>query len=75
MIKAPFTKEQINKLNEYQTSGKFHPFTCGRNHIECEVNKTPRDYEKDGVLIATEEGWICPCGKYRQNWAHDFMVE
>ena len=27
-IKAPFTKEQVDKLNEYQQQGKMHQFTC-----------------------------------------------
>ncbi len=65
-----FTPEKIKELNEYQQNGKYHPYTCDRNHEECEVNIVPRDYSKDGVLIATEEGWICPCGKYKQDWSH-----
>ncbi len=61
------TEEQIDKLNEQQHSGKFHPYTCDRKAEECEVRVIPRNYSKDGILIATEEGWICPCGKYKQN--------
>ena len=57
----------IDKLNELQTMGIVHPYTCDRRATECEVNTVPRDYSKDGILIATEEGWVCPCGMYRQN--------
>ena len=74
-ITAPFNKEQIDALNKYQNSGRFHPFTCDRGEKECEVNIRPRDYSKDGVLIAVEDGWICPCGKYKQDWCHSFMAE
>jgi hypothetical protein len=66
----PWTKEKIDELNATQKSGKFHPYTCDRKSEKCEVNISPRDYTKDGVLIATEEGWICPCGNYRQNLSH-----
>lgn len=31
--------------------------------------------EDEGVLIPTTEGWVCPCGEWKQNWCHDFMVE
>jgi len=74
-MEAPFTDQQIRKLNEFQNAGQFHPFTCDRKAVECETNVTPRDYSKDGVLIATKDGWVCPCGKYTQNWAHKFMGE
>ncbi len=72
-IKAPFSKEQVEKLNEYQGKGEFHPFTCCSDDAggtDCE-----RRNGKEGKLIATEEGWVCPCGKYSQKWAHKFMSE
>lgn len=56
----------ISDLNMEQNSGHIHPYTCDRNATECEVNAIPRDYSKDGVLLATKYGWICPCGKYTQ---------
>lgn len=74
-IKKPFTEEQVEKLTQFQNSGKFHPFTCDRQADECEVNIKPRDYSKDGVLIATENGWVCPCGKYKQDWCYSFMIK
>jgi hypothetical protein len=60
-ITKPFTQEQVRALNQWQTSGSFHPFTC----------------PDDGTdLIAAEAGWWCPHGpcQYRQTWAHDFMA-
>jgi hypothetical protein len=72
---APFTEWQVENLNKFQELGKFHPFTCNGKAVECEKNLNPRDYSKDGVLIATKDGWVCPCGKYTQNWAHKFMTE
>lgn len=58
MTKAPFTAEQAEKLNEYQKSGMFHPYTCGND-------------SRHAVLVATEKGWHCPDCDYTQDWAHD----
>jgi len=80
-ITAPFTKEQVEKLNKYQKEGKFHPFTCTGQLIEQEdekgkfTEKSRSVCENEGILIATEEGWVCPCGQYKQDWAHSFMLE
>ena len=70
-IKSPFTKEEVDKLNKFQNSGEFHPFTCDRVSQKCETKTS----KKEGILIATEMGWICPCGEYKQYWAHDFMIK
>jgi hypothetical protein len=63
-VVAPFTEDQVNSLNDYQTIGPYHPFTCGNDnchHI---------------TLIATRDGWECPnCHKWRQNWCHPFMAD
>ena len=59
-ITAPFSRDQVKSLNEFQQSDLFHGFTCP-NHS---TNK----------LIATPEGWICPQIDYKQLWAHDFMA-
>ncbi len=55
-MKIPFTIEQIEKLNLHQQSGEFHPYTCGNN--------------SEHILVATENGWICPECDYTQDWAH-----
>lgn len=62
-IKAPWTDEQVEKLNDFQTCGRVHPFTCPGNS-RCPQLK----------LTATNEGWVCACGEYKQNWAHSFMA-
>lgn len=63
-IKAPFTKEQVLALNAFQRGGLFHQYTCGGDVVEYVCGG-------DRVLIATEEGWICPCRKYKQDWAYE----
>jgi len=71
--KIVFSKETVDKLNEYQKTGIFHPYTCGGSNLEeCyrRHGKGKTYEEKECILIATEQGWICPCGKYTQNWAH-----
>lgn len=64
--KPVFTPDEVVKLNEAQTAGRFHPYTCANrgdgNH---------RSWNGDlGALVATTRGWICPFCDYTQNWAH-----
>ena len=66
IIKAPFTDEQVKNLNIYQKAGRFHPFTCANRD---------ENHEHDDVLVATNEGWICPICGYKQDWAHKFMAD
>lgn len=58
-------EEKVDLLNEQQTLISVHPYTCDRSHMNCETKGISR---KDGILIATENGWICPCGKYSQKF-------
>ena len=62
-IKTPWTAEQIRVLNLYQKSGLMHPYTCGFNRTD------EKHLDGEGVLIATENGWICPYCNYKQDWA------
>jgi len=59
-IKTPFTPEQVEQLNRFQSLGNVHPFTCGNNSRH-------RD------LVATESGWKCLDCDYTQQWAHGHM--
>lgn len=82
-IKAPFTPEQVLKLKAWQDgtirwifdlggvlhSMPPHPFTCC-GHNNCERRKQPNE----GRLIPSTEGWVCPCGAWKQDWCHDYMV-
>jgi len=63
IIKAPWTAEQVDTLNQFQRSPAIHPFTCP-GHAG----------GGDRTLVATRSGWICPHCDYRQDWFHDFMV-
>lgn len=85
-IKAPFTEEQVKNLNDFQKSGRYHPFTCcspdltsckrkASNEKRMNGEEVPYTDENEGILVATTEGWVCPCGEYKQNWAHSFMAE
>lgn len=60
--KAPFTQEEIDVLNEHQRNHEFHPYTCGGNR------KDAKHLDGEGVLVATEDGWICPFCDYKQDW-------
>lgn len=73
-------KLRIDELNERQNNREVHPLTCcgGNGEPDCKRNKAyaarcngqkvPYDSENEGVLIATETGWVCPCGKYKQQF-------
>jgi hypothetical protein len=65
---APWTTEQVEALNRYQISGRGHPFTCGGNRCD--------EFHLDGqgVLVATENGWVCRYCDYTQDWAHAWML-
>lgn len=54
------TKEEIDDLNNRQKSGKVHPYTCGGNRTD------EKHLDGEGILIATEDGWMCPYCEYRQ---------
>ena len=72
-IAAPFTPEQVEQLNLFQQAGRFHPFTC---YSSGPPDRCERRLQKsDGELTATLEGWVCACGFYTQQWAHDFMAQ
>lgn len=64
--KAVFTPDEVKSLNAFQRAGVRHPFTCvrgrDRNHLDGE-----------GVLLATERGWVCLYCDYTQDWAYSSM--
>lgn len=69
-ISPPWDGQTVQKLNEYQRIGQFHPYTCGNNRDD----KAHRDYQAVhggdfGQLVATTDGWICPVCHYTQAWA------
>lgn len=64
------TADQIENMNRYQTSRRFHPFTCPNRG-----DGEHREFNGDkGALVATRRGWICPWCDYTQSWAYGFMA-
>lgn len=64
-VHVPFSADEVASLNAYQTSGFFHPFTCGEDNCH-------------GIrLIAATNGWHCASQAcdYHQLWAHTFMAD
>lgn len=55
IIKAPFTAEQQQLLNEHQANPQVHSYTC-RN---C------------GDPLYAMEHWVCRGCDYTQDWAHN----
>jgi hypothetical protein len=66
---STFSPDEVVRLNAYQTSRRFHPFTCPNRG-----DGAHRHFNGNlGALVATTRGWICPFCDYTQDWAHDFM--
>lgn len=63
-IHAPFTREQVAALNDWQRCGWVHAFTC----------ENRASHVGEGELVATLTGWICPQCTYTQDWAHSLML-
>lgn len=56
-------QDKVRLLNQFQNSGFIHPYTCDKSAAQCVAGETG-----EAMLIATGECWVCPCGKYRQNY-------
>lgn len=63
MIRAPWSAVQVLALNRWQNLGHMHEFNC------------PYHPKLNRVLVAKSDGWHCPTCAYRQDWAHDFMLD
>ncbi len=59
MAKAPFTPEQVRRIDAYQRSGVFQELTCPTPHAE-------------RTLVVRVPGLFCPSCNYMQDWAPDF---
>lgn len=58
-------EENLEYLRKYQSNGKFHPYTC------CSHNGCERGTQNNwGTLIPTSDKWVCPCGKYTQEYSN-----
>lgn len=74
---APWTPEQVERLNWYQS--RLPPnaamsrmvFTCRRrNEAPHRLGLVDR-----GVLRATPAGWVCDDCDYTQDWAYEAMLD
>lgn len=66
IINAPWTPERVEYLNARQADPTRHPYTCpgpSPEYPDC-VGLMGR------TLTATVDGWVCQCGRYKQDWAH-----
>lgn len=64
-VKAANVKK-IRKIKEWQTSGKFHPLTCGNNSNHGILEVVQQD---DGEIML-----ICPDCDYVQRWIPDCVL-
>jgi len=66
-IYKPFSEQDADNLNRFQVSGKFHPFTCPRDHLTSAVS----------LVAVAGQGWVCPSARcdYTQDWAHAGMAD
>lgn len=63
-LTAPWLPGVVDALNEYQTAGWMHEYTCGNDGHEVHV-----------ALVATTDGWVCPECPYTQTWAHAWSAQ
>lgn len=57
-------KDKVDALNKIQKCVFLHPYTC------MSFDGCQRSPDNDwGELVATEEEWVCPCGKYKQSYS------
>lgn len=74
--RAPWTDEEVERLNASQNDPMRHPFTCDGPRDDFRHRDYRASHGGDlGQLVATRNGWICPVCGYKQGWAHDFMVK
>ena len=68
---APWTDDQVERLNAWQNNVHVHPFTCAYRGVK----PHPWKGHDRGILIATNKGWICEFCDYTQDWAFSIQLE
>ena len=58
-IKAPWSKELVDRLNQYQKCNRYHPYTCGYCRDKHGIRFIK---DKDGNLI--KEPFDFPCYRW-----------
>ncbi|WP_434032768.1 hypothetical protein [Cupriavidus sp. a3] len=72
-IRAPFTDDQVQKLNENQVGlggPVLRAFIC-RNSAD---HRHGVEGGAPGILIATKYGWVCPHCNFKRDWAFAIMA-
>jgi len=64
LVRAPWTDEQVLNITKYQAKSFPHPLTC------CADGCT----SPTGILVPNNNHLYCMCGKWKQDWVHDFMT-
>lgn len=62
IVEKPWTDEQTSWLEEFQSNNEVHGYTCPNMDVNCANHRK---------LIPTNNGWICGCGRYIQNWVSE----
>ena len=81
---APWTDEQVAKMNEWQACGRVLEFTCPDRHrrtvsvataVEAfaSLHRVPTK-APTRALVATREGMVCTTCGYTQDWALASML-
>ena len=60
-MKAPFTKEQVKRIQAWQENQYTHSFTCGAE--DCRMD-----------LHVDKNGLYCGFCGYEQDWIHDIIA-
>ena len=81
-LNAPFTEEEVEKINKFQNNIKYHPYTCGSPDWIDNCSRKTENFsgefliiKSEGKLIAKKEGLVCPCGKYIEETIEFFDVD
>ena len=61
VIHYKIPQERIDELKKIQNNPMLHGYTCPGDNQFCRTSKY-----NDGLLIPTPDGWVCPCGEYKQ---------
>lgn len=67
-VKAPFTDEQLKNINDWQNCGLAPPLKCGGSAYCQRKGKHPR------ILFPTQDGLVCSCCIYKQDWVPEMVA-
>ncbi len=65
-VETPWSDEVVERLQRYQSSGRFHPYTCSQRSLP--GHRSHGTGEDIGVLVPGRHGFVCPDCGYVQTW-------